>query len=432
METRTLHILVVDDDEVDRMSIQRALRRTSLKIEVDEADDGLAGIEALEHKKYDCIFLDYRLPGMDGLEVLEKIRVSGVRAPVIILTGQGGEQIAVDIMKAGATDYIVKDFISPELFEKSLKYAVSVHEAQEEVRMYQRNLEKLVEERTVELKSTQDRLIKLSHSAGMAEVATSVLHNVGNVLNSVKVASSLIRESLEQSKLPGLAKAMALVEEHERDLGRFFDEDPKGAKLILYIKTLAKNLEAEQKRTLERLDDLSEKIGHIESIVSLQQSYAKAGGVLEECRLADLVDDSLQVNATGLRTIDAIVHREYADIPPFPVDKHKVMLILVNLIGNAIHAMAEAAPKQPELLLRILEPTPGTARIEVQDNGAGIPPENLVKVFAHGFTTRKNGHGFGLHSSALAARDIKGRLDAHSEGPGRGARFTLDIPARRP
>jgi signal transduction histidine kinase len=122
------------------------------------------------------------------------------------------------------------------------------------------------------------------------------------------------------------------------------------------------------------------------------------------------------------------VIREYdAQSPEITVEKHKALQILVNLIRNAKYACDESGSTDKRLTLRVYNGG-GRVRIAVIDNGVGIPAENLVRIFNHGFTTRENGHGFGLHSAALAARELGGVLRVHSEGPGRGAAFTLELP----
>jgi signal transduction histidine kinase len=104
-----------------------------------------------------------------------------------------------------------------------------------------------------------------------------------------------------------------------------------------------------------------------------------------------------------------------------------VLQILVNLISNATRAM-EAVTDRPRRLTLRLQASGASLRVCVRDDGEGISPENLTRIFAHGFTTRKTGHGFGLHSCALAARQMGGILTAQSEGPGKGATFTLEFP----
>jgi signal transduction histidine kinase len=119
--------------------------------------------------------------------------------------------------------------------------------------------------------------------------------------------------------------------------------------------------------------------------------------------------------------------REYAEIEPMSIDKHKVLQILVNLVRNAKHSFDGVKEIKKQITLGITK-TNDRLQIAITDNGIGIPPENLLRIFNHGFTTKKNGHGFGLHSGALTARELGGTLTAFSEGTGRGSKFTLEFP----
>jgi len=279
------------------------------------------------------------------------------------------------------------------------------------------------------LEEVHRELLQTSRMAGMAEVATSVLHNVGNVLNSVNISSSVIGVKLKKSKVSNLSKVAALFEEHADDLPGFFASNPKGGQLPGYISTLAVHLAAEQEELLQEIDSLARNIDHIKEIVAMQQNYAKVLGVLEPLPVAELVEDALRLNAGAMQRHQVRVIRDYADLPPAMVDKHKILQILVNLIRNAKYALDDGMPPEKQLTLQI-RLNDGKVRISVKDNGIGIPPENLTRIFAHGFTTRKDGHGFGLHSGALAAREMGGSLTVQSEGPGKGATFTLEFPSQ--
>lgn len=278
-----------------------------------------------------------------------------------------------------------------------------------------------------ELATAHQQLLETSRQAGMAEVATSVLHNVGNVLNSVNVAATLVADTLRTSKAANLAKVAALLEAHAADLGAFLSTDPKGRQLPGYLRQLAAHLTQEQQRLVAEMDGLRKHIDHIKDIVVMQQSYAKMGGVAETVDVVDLVEDSLAMNASALSRHDVRVVKEFAAVPPITVEKHKVLQILVNLIRNAKYACDESGRADKQMTVRVARED-GHVHIVVSDNGVGIAPENLRRIFNHGFTTRKNGHGFGLHSSALAAKEMGGRLSVHSDGPGRGATFTLELP----
>jgi signal transduction histidine kinase len=277
-----------------------------------------------------------------------------------------------------------------------------------------------------DLERTNRQLRDVSRQAGMAEVATGVLHNVGNVLNSVNVSSSLIAGTVRKLRIAGLAKIAALLIENEKDLGAFVTADPRGKLVPGFLSQLAAHLAAEQETVLKEVDHLQKNIEHIKEIVNTQQAYASSKGFIEHLDLAALLEAALRMNAASLNAHDIAVVREFQSVGPVPVDKHKVLQILVNLITNARQAMKEAPERV--LTLTLGATADATVRLSVRDTGCGIAPENLTRVFAHGFTTRSDGHGFGLHSSALAAREMNGSLTLQSDGPGKGAIFTLELP----
>jgi C4-dicarboxylate-specific signal transduction histidine kinase len=144
-----------------------------------------------------------------------------------------------------------------------------------------------------------------------------------------------------------------------------------------------------------------------------------------------MVDDALRIEGPGLDRCSVAVERDFEPLPAILVEKHNVLQILLNLLRNAKQAMeeAQAAPDR-RIRLRIRKLDGGRLSLAVEDNGVGIAPENLTRIFRHGFTTKADGHGFGLHSAALAAGQMGGSLRAESEGPGRGATFTLELPLK--
>lgn len=287
----------------------------------------------------------------------------------------------------------------------------------------------ITERKSAEAKLEQmhKQLADASRQAGMAEIATNVLHNVGNVLNSVNVSANLVTDNVRKSKISGLAKAMALLREHESDLGTFLNEDPKGKLVPGYLAQLAEHLRTDQEATLKELESLRANIDHIKKIVSMQQSYATVSGVSETVNVIDLVEDSLRMNEASCSRHGIETIREYGEVPPIKVDKHRVLQVLVNLLRNAKHACDDSGRSDKRMTVRV-ESSGGYIRISVSDNGVGIEPENMKKIFNHGFTTRKSGHGFGLHSGALAAKEMAGSLSAHSDGLKQGATFALELP----
>jgi signal transduction histidine kinase len=289
----------------------------------------------------------------------------------------------------------------------------------------------IVERKRVQAEADKahSQLLVVARQAGMAEVAIGVLHNVGNVLNSVNVSSSIVVDRVRQLKAERLSKAVTLLRQNEKDLGAFLSADPKGKQIVTYLETLAAHLATEQTGALEELENLSKNIEHIKDIVAVQQSYARQVGLTEAVQVVELVEDALRMNATALARHDVKTIRQYDAHPPvIQADKHKILQILVNLIRNAKQACDDSGRTDKQMIIRVFNGD-GSVKISTSDNGVGIPPENLNRIFNHGFTTRKNGHGFGLHNAALAAKEMGGVLRVASPGAGQGAIFTLELPA---
>jgi len=313
----------------------------------------------------------------------------------------------------------------------SLQQEIAGHEHTEaELKQRTLSLELEIEERRQmqqEVERAHRELLEISRMAGMSEVATNVLHNVGNVLNSVNISTALVTESVKRSKLGNLAKVTALLKEHEHDLGTFITSDPKGRQVPAFLAKLSEHLLADQTATLQELDSLRKNVEHINEIVAMQQNYAKISGVKEIVSVHSLVEDSLRMNLGALERHGVKVIRDFQNVPPINIEKHKILQILINLLRNAKYACDESGRADKRLTVRVANGN-GTLKISVADNGVGIPPENLNRIFSHGFTTRRTGHGFGLHGSALAAKEMGGALAVQSDGPGKGALFTLELP----
>jgi PAS domain S-box-containing protein len=289
-----------------------------------------------------------------------------------------------------------------------------------------------IKEAEAKLETTHKQLVEASRVAGMAEVATTVLHNVGNVLNSVNISASLVADKVKNTKTANLSRAANMLSEHTTDLADFLTRDPKGSKLPAYFASLAECLVTEQNEMLAELSSLCANIEHIKEIVAMQQAYAKVAGMQESLKATELLEDALRLNAGAVERHHVQVIREFSETPLLLVDKHKVLQILVNLMRNAKYALEDRGPGDKRMILRTARGENGSVRISIIDNGVGIAPENLTRIFEHGFTTRQNGHGFALHSGALAARQMGGNLTCCSEGPGQGATFTLELPLRPP
>ena len=283
-----------------------------------------------------------------------------------------------------------------------------------------------------ELEKVNKDLVTASHRAGMAEVAIGVLHNVGNALNNVNVSVELIKGQIRHMKMDSLAKLADLIREKEQDLSNFLSRDERGKKIVPYLENFHSYLQQARTDVLQEITNLARSVEHVKEIVAAQQEYAQVCGVIEEVNPVDLVEDALKIHGVALDRHRIFVFRQFEKLPRISVDRHKALQILVNLLQNAKYACTVLDRPNKQVSIRIKSAAENKIVIEVSDNGVGISPKNLTRIFSQCFTTRREGHGFGLHSSQLAARELGGSLTAYSEGVGKGATFTLLLPINPP
>lgn len=274
------------------------------------------------------------------------------------------------------------------------------------------------------------RLVELAHRAGVAETAINVLHNVGNAINTVGVTAEMLSERISQSKVTSLCKATCMIEEHRSDLALFLTSDDRGRKLLDYLPKLSETLFGEQRRMLEELDSLQDKVRHIKDIIEHQQQVASGPRFAQDEDLALLVQQAVDLQLHFLVKNRIQTEVQVDPLPRIQTNKRKFLQVLENLIKNGAESVLEANGSQRRLVIRAHAAEDGMIRIDVQDTGAGIEASNLERIFRSGFTTKSNGHGFGLHFCANAMTELGGRMEARSEGPGHGATFTLWMPVR--
>ncbi len=276
------------------------------------------------------------------------------------------------------------------------------------------------------------QLLEASRQAGMAQVATGVLHNVGNVLNSVNISTQVLRNTLSgHPHLALLDQTTALLKSQGDDLARFLTEDRRGRLVPRLIIELGAQLAAMRADLLREADQLTHNVEHIKQIISMQQNYAKAGGVIQRINPTELFNEALRIAQASVSRHGVALQRAETQVSEMMTDRHQVLQILVNFITNAVQAV-KLRPSGDRVVRMSLQEVDGSVCFSVEDNGIGISAEHMKKIFQHGFTTRKDGHGFGLHSGALAARSLNGRIDVHSDGLGAGSRFTLQLPLTSP
>lgn len=279
-----------------------------------------------------------------------------------------------------------------------------------------------------DLARLNQQLLSTARLAGMAEVATSVLHNVGNVLNSINVSARILLERDNQQAIQGLIKASELVDENRSSLDLFFREHSVGQRFPEYLKQLAEYWNQECALMHKELESLNDKVHHIKSVVAMQQSLSGPSNVIEKISLDQLLEEAISINSETLERSRIEIVRDYEQFPVIEIDRVKVVQVLVNLLKNAAEALNEASGEKKILTLRIKASSPDYVQVEVTDNGKGIKPEDLTRIFSYGFTTKVYGHGFGLHSSSLTVQGMGGTLKAYSDGPNQGATFILLLP----
>lgn len=280
---------------------------------------------------------------------------------------------------------------------------------------------------TKQLQKTHAQLLEVSRRAGMADIANGVLHNIGNVLNSLNISANLIDERVRELKFASLDKAIDLLKQNEDDLASFLIDTDQGKILPRYLDRLSNSMRDDQRSILDEIESLATNVEHIKDIVRAQQSHAGAFGVMEQLNPESLFEDAIHFVHDSFSRHNVEIVREYSDVRPIEIEKTKAIQIIVNLIKNAKESVLESDTDVKRVTLRLTQAGDDVC-FQVIDSGIGIAPDRMTTIFSNGFTTKKEGHGFGLHASATAAVELGGKLSVHSDGIGTGATFTLVLP----
>ncbi|MCA9472485.1 MAG: response regulator [Nitrospirales bacterium] len=411
--TQALRVLLIEDDEDDALiakSLLSSIEGSTFHVDwISSYDEAL---DVILQNQHDVCLLDYRLEARTGIEFLRETLQYGCQVPIIMMTGAKDQELDFKAIKLGAADYVVKGETASVILNRVILHALERKRAD------------------LERQELQTQLLETSRQLGMAEIAINVLHNVGNVLNSINVSSGIIAQSLRQAHVGELGKVAELLNAHHDQLGPYLTDDAKGKLIPQYLQGLGTDLSIRFNRAIQEVDALVSQVDHVKHVIKAQQDIAKPGGLQEPVRAEELIEQALMISHGELVHHHIAIVRDYAHLPQIMLDKHQVLQILVNLIRNAKHAMLaiQNIPHRLTLRLRYCDDLTDHFQIEVQDTGIGIKAENLTRIFAQGFTTKKQGHGIGLHSSALAAKNCGGSLQAISDGERHGATFILRLP----
>ena len=278
------------------------------------------------------------------------------------------------------------------------------------------------------LADSRRKVLDSAHRAGMAEIASEVLHNVGNAVNSANCSVEMLDEQMARSKVHGLERAATLLRDQAPRAAEFFTSDPRGPKLIAYLTDLSATLQKERADNQNEVTRLRDTVRHIREAIATQQTFAGRSDFRQEVELPDLIDEILQMNQELIRTHEVKV---VVDLPPLPelqLNKSKMTQVLVNLVRNAVQAMQGQPTDHRCLTITACCVEDNGIEIEVSDTGSGFGDEVREKLFTHGVTTKAEGNGFGLHYCANAIREADGHMTAQSAGAGLGATFRIRLP----
>lgn len=421
-------IVMVDDEPGNMKAVQKHLSGLGYENFV-AVPDSTQAIDVVKQEQPDLVLLDIVMPGVNGLELLKQIRSKQQwrELPVVILTASSDPNIKRDSLAAGATDFLAKPVDRHELALR-LQNVLTTKALYDEKVNRAEQLEKEIQQQAEQLANAEHQG-ELRYIAGKAEIATDVLHNIGNALQSVKTGASLVSYAVRESRLPLMKRAVDLFSDHEDDIASFMTQDERGKILPSYLIELCDSLLNERDQITTEIQLLEKHLEHISAVLSTQQKYAALCNVTDEFQLADLVTDVEELLSCSLANSGIEVIREFANVPSIHTDRQKLMQVVLNVVKNAIESIKLYNPAQGgRLMISVASTTGGKVSMRVADNGAGITEENRKKVFVHGFSTKRDGHGFGLHSCANIMKELGGSIEVNSSGPGQGATFSLSLP----
>lgn len=288
-------------------------------------------------------------------------------------------------------------------------------------------LEDKVVARTLELEDLNNKISDISRSAGMAEIVSGVLHNIGNILNSINISASIANDKINHSKSKNIARVSKLINDNRTCLCDFFENHEQGKLLPDYLALLSQEVTDDNKEIKHELDYLISNIDHIKAIIKSQQDYAGGYGIIEKINIVNLIDDALKIQNQDFNKNHINVIKNHTGITSISTNKHKLLQIIVNFISNAKHALMDSSNSEKNISITT-ENNESTLTISIADTGIGITEADMKHLFEYGFTRKIKGHGFGLHHSAIVANELKGEIKVFSDGPEKGAEFKLTIP----
>ena len=275
-------------------------------------------------------------------------------------------------------------------------------------------------------------LMNMAHQEGMAEVAVSVIHNIGNVLNSVGVSVGIIKKEMSNSIYQKIGLIMGMLEKHQSNLIEYFQNDEQGKLIPGYLMILFAEIQRNKVILDTEVQDLQQHYYIIKDILNAEDEITGPKSISTPVLLAEVMDSSIQtvMTADSMLTKQITLNKDYRYTASIMTNKTNLMQIFVNLLKNAKESVMELKENMPRKINISIARKKNLEEVElrIMDNGIGILPEHLPKIFTFGFTTKQRGHGFGLHNCALIAKQLGGTLEVKSNGYCKGATFILTLP----
>lgn len=278
------------------------------------------------------------------------------------------------------------------------------------------------------LAESRQKQLQSAHRAGMAEIASHVLHNVGNALNSANASVETLEVQAQASKVSGLTRATHLLLEQKPNFAQFFENDPRGPQWVGYLSDLTAALETEHADSLVEIKRLRTIVQYMRDVMSAQQTYAQRTDFRQTVDLPTLIEEAIDLNHDEVQALGVAISVQCPSLPTLSLNKSKLIQVLVNLIRNAVRAMDELSDCERRMIIRVRIADETDVEISVQDTGKGFDAASREKLFNHGYTTRADGQGYGLHYCASALQEMGGNISAHSDGVGLGATFRIRLP----
>lgn len=303
----------------------------------------------------------------------------------------------------------------------------SFEEMRKKIRRYVDNLERLVEERTSQLRTVQQELLDKAHKAGMADVATETLHNVGNILNSITTSMHLLQQAFTRCPTADLSRALTIIREHGDDIPSFLNTSQKAEMLIRYLLKLDTLFGKYQIESIEHLDRLSLKVQMIADVIAAQQAFTMNSQYTRTADVHKLIEDALTMQSGSFEKYRITCKRVYGQLPEIQLQPNKFIHVIINILKNAEEAMFADTGRERIITIRT-SATESFVQVEIKDTGHGVTKKEMEQIFTYGYTTKPDGHGFGLHSCANYITEMKGQIWAESEGHNTGTTLFIKLP----